>query len=105
MRTRQSVGTGFAQTTSAGVEVNLRSSLASLARSCTITPSIRSASTWADYQPERLRPPSWGLISAFAAMRQGGFECSSGFGETSAVFQDERTVPTIVFHGDRDAIV
>ena len=45
------------------------------------------------------------LISAFAAMRQGGFECSSEFGETSAVFQDERTVPTIVFHGDRDAIV
>ena len=45
------------------------------------------------------------LISAFAAMRQGGFECSSEFGETSAVFKDERTVPTIVFHGDRDAIV
>jgi poly(hydroxyalkanoate) depolymerase family esterase len=45
------------------------------------------------------------LISAFAAMRQGGFECSSEFGEASAVFQDERTVPTIVFHGDRDAIV
>jgi poly(hydroxyalkanoate) depolymerase family esterase len=44
------------------------------------------------------------LVSAFAAMRQG-FECSSEFGQTSAVFQDERTVPTIVFHGDRDAIV
>ena len=60
MRTRQSVGTGFAQTTSAGVEVNLRSSLASPARSCTITPWIRSASTWVDYQPEPLRPPLWG---------------------------------------------
>ena len=45
------------------------------------------------------------LISAFVAMRQGGFECSSEFDDTSAVFQDARVVPTIVFHGDRDAIV
>jgi poly(hydroxyalkanoate) depolymerase family esterase len=45
------------------------------------------------------------LISAFAAMRQGGFECSSEFGDPSGVFQDGRPVPTIVFHGDRDAIV
>ena len=127
MRTQQSVGTGFAQTTSAGVEVNLRSSLASPAKSCTITPSIRSASTWVDCQPEPLRPPSWGqptricmrlseyilvsplqlrTILSLRLPRCGkAFECSSEFGQTSAVFQDERTVPTIVFHGDRDAIV
>ncbi len=45
------------------------------------------------------------LISAFAAMRQGGFGYSSEFGETSAVLEDGPAVPTIVFHGDRDAIV
>jgi poly(hydroxyalkanoate) depolymerase family esterase len=45
------------------------------------------------------------LISAFAAMRQGGLGCSSEFDETSAVLEDGPAVPTIVFHGDRDTIV
>ena len=45
------------------------------------------------------------LISAFAAMRQGGCGCASEFDETSAVLEDGPPVPTIVFHGDRDAIV
>ena len=45
------------------------------------------------------------LISAFAAMRQGGSGSSSEFGETSAVLEDGPAVPTIVFHGDRDTIV
>jgi poly(hydroxyalkanoate) depolymerase family esterase len=46
------------------------------------------------------------LISAFAAMRHGGTGCSSEFsGETSAVLEDGPAVPTIVFHGDCDAIV
>jgi poly(hydroxyalkanoate) depolymerase family esterase len=45
------------------------------------------------------------LISAFAAMRQGGLGCASEFGETSAVLEDGPAVPTIVFHGDRDTIV
>jgi poly(hydroxyalkanoate) depolymerase family esterase len=45
------------------------------------------------------------LISAFAAMRNGALGCSSEFGETSAVFEHRPVVPTIVFHGDRDAIV
>ena len=42
------------------------------------------------------------LISAFAAMRQGGSQNSSA---TSAIPDDRLTVPTIVFHGDRDTIV
>ena len=45
------------------------------------------------------------VISAFAAMRQGGLGCASEFGETSAVLEDGPAVPTIVFHGDRDTIV
>ena len=46
------------------------------------------------------------LISEFAAMRHGGTGCSSEFsGETSAVLEDGPAVPTIVFHGDCDAIV
>jgi len=45
------------------------------------------------------------LISAFAAMRHGGLGCSSEFSETSAVLEEGPAVPTIVFHGDRDAIV
>jgi poly(hydroxyalkanoate) depolymerase family esterase len=44
------------------------------------------------------------LISAFAAMRQGSL-ASSEFRETSGVLEDGPTVPTIVFHGDRDTIV
>jgi poly(hydroxyalkanoate) depolymerase family esterase len=45
------------------------------------------------------------LISAFAAMRQGGSRNSSASGGTSAVLEDRPPVPTIVFHGDRDTIV
>jgi poly(hydroxyalkanoate) depolymerase family esterase len=44
------------------------------------------------------------IISAFAAMRQGSL-ASSEFRETSGVLEDGPTVPTIVFHGDRDTIV
>jgi poly(hydroxyalkanoate) depolymerase family esterase len=42
------------------------------------------------------------LISAFAAMRQGG---SPNFRATSATPDHRPPVPTIVFHGDRDTIV
>jgi poly(hydroxyalkanoate) depolymerase family esterase len=42
------------------------------------------------------------LISAFAAMRQGGSRNSCA---TSATADDRPPVPTIVFHGDRDTIV
>jgi poly(hydroxyalkanoate) depolymerase family esterase len=45
------------------------------------------------------------LISAFAAMRQGGSRNSSASGETSAVPRDQPPLPAIVFHGDRDTIV
>jgi len=45
------------ETTSAGIAVNLRSSRASRAKSCTTIPSIRDVSTLGDYQPERPRPP------------------------------------------------
>src|SRR5260370_25183132 len=41
------------------------------------------------------------LPSAFVAMRQGGLATSSG----SDILSDEPTVPTIVFHGDRDVTV
>ena len=44
------------------------------------------------------------IISAFAAMRQGSL-ASFEFSETSGVPEDGLTVPTIVFHGDRDIIV
>ena len=44
------------------------------------------------------------IISAFAAMRQGSL-ASSEFRATSGVLEDGPTVPTIVFHGDRDTIV
>ena len=39
------------------IAVNLRSSQASRAKSCTTIPSIRDASTLGDCQPARLRPP------------------------------------------------
>ena len=45
------------------------------------------------------------LITAFAAMRQGNSRYSSASGETSVVLEDRPSVPTIVFHGDRDTIV
>jgi poly(hydroxyalkanoate) depolymerase family esterase len=45
------------------------------------------------------------LISAFAAMRQGGSRNPSASGETSIIPVDRPAVPTIVFHGDRDTIV
>ena len=45
------------------------------------------------------------LISAFAAMRQGGSRNSSPSGETSTISSDRPLVPTIVFHGDHDTIV
>ena len=45
------------------------------------------------------------LITAFAAMRQGGSRNSSASGDTSAVPGDRPHLPTIVFHGDRDTIV
>ena len=44
------------------------------------------------------------LISAFAAMRQGGSRNFSA-SDTSAVPGDRPPLPTIVFHGDRDTIV
>src|SRR5260370_21798626 len=42
------------------------------------------------------------LPSAFVAMRPGGLAASSGSG---VILSDGPTVPTIVFHGDRDATV
>jgi poly(hydroxyalkanoate) depolymerase family esterase len=45
------------------------------------------------------------LISAFAAMRQGNPVQSCETGDMSAIDADGPTVPTIVFHGDRDTIV
>ena len=45
------------------------------------------------------------LISAFAAMRQGGSRNCSASDDTSVVLEDRSPVPTIVFHGDRDTIV
>jgi poly(hydroxyalkanoate) depolymerase family esterase len=45
------------------------------------------------------------LASAFAAMRQGEARDSSAFGDTSVVPEDRSSVPTIVFHGDRDTVV
>ena len=45
------------------------------------------------------------LISAFAAMRQGGSRYSSASGEATAFLKTGHRVPTIVFHGDRDTIV
>jgi poly(hydroxyalkanoate) depolymerase family esterase len=42
------------------------------------------------------------LPSAFAVMRQGGSAASSGSG---VILSDGPTVPTIVFHGDRDITV
>ena len=45
------------------------------------------------------------LISAFAAMRQGGSRNCSASDDTSIVLEDRSPVPTIVFHGDRDTIV
>ena len=44
------------------------------------------------------------LPSAFVAMRQGGLATSSGFGDT-IILTGGPTVPTIVFHGDRDMTV
>src|SRR4029077_11842446 len=41
------------------------------------------------------------LPSAFVVMRQGGLATSSG----SDILSDGPTVPTIVFHGDRDVTV
>jgi poly(hydroxyalkanoate) depolymerase family esterase len=45
------------------------------------------------------------LLSAFAAMRHGSSPNSSAFHDTSAAAGDQLPLPTIVFHGDRDAIV
>jgi poly(hydroxyalkanoate) depolymerase family esterase len=45
------------------------------------------------------------VISAFAAMRQGGSRNSFGSSDTPAVPGDRPPLPTIVFHGDRDTIV
>src|SRR5258708_31784896 len=44
------------------------------------------------------------LPSAFVAMRQGGLAASSG-SDDRGVLGDGPTVPTIVFHGDRDITV
>jgi poly(hydroxyalkanoate) depolymerase family esterase len=44
------------------------------------------------------------LISAFAAMRRGGSQNSFASDDTSAA-PDRPSLPTIVFHGDRDTIV
>jgi poly(hydroxyalkanoate) depolymerase family esterase len=52
---------------------------------------------------------AWGaaddLISAFAAMRHGGSSNPSTSDDISAVPREQTTLPTIVFHGDRDTIV
>jgi poly(hydroxyalkanoate) depolymerase family esterase len=45
------------------------------------------------------------LISAFAAMRHGGSRNSSASDDISAVPGEQPSLPTIVFHGDRDTIV
>jgi poly(hydroxyalkanoate) depolymerase family esterase len=46
------------------------------------------------------------LISAFAAMRQGGSRYSYPSDEDTDILEDQQPfVPTIVFHGDRDNIV
>jgi poly(hydroxyalkanoate) depolymerase family esterase len=45
------------------------------------------------------------MPSAFAAMRQGGFPSPSTYGDISAGPGPGATVPTIVFHGDRDTTV
>ena len=46
------------------------------------------------------------LISAFAAMRHGNSRYSSASGEATDILEDQQKfVPTIVFHGDRDTIV
>jgi poly(hydroxyalkanoate) depolymerase family esterase len=45
------------------------------------------------------------MPSAFAAMRQGEFPAPSASGDISAVAGHGATVPTIVFHGDRDTTV
>jgi poly(hydroxyalkanoate) depolymerase family esterase len=44
------------------------------------------------------------LPSAFVAMRQGGLAASSG-SDDRGILSDGPTVPTIVFHGDRDITV
>jgi poly(hydroxyalkanoate) depolymerase family esterase len=44
------------------------------------------------------------LPSAFVAVRQGGLATSSGYGDR-IMLTDGPTVPTIVFHGDRDMTV
>jgi poly(hydroxyalkanoate) depolymerase family esterase len=44
------------------------------------------------------------LPSAFVAMRQGGLAASSG-SDDRVILSDGPTVPTIVFHGDRDITV
>ncbi len=52
---------------------------------------------------------AWGaandLPSAFTAMRQGDLPASYGSGDVSTVLGHGSTVPTIVFHGDRDNTV
>ena len=45
------------------------------------------------------------LPSAFVAMRQGNLADPLNFGDISPLIGDEQTVPTIVFHGDRDTTV
>jgi poly(hydroxyalkanoate) depolymerase family esterase len=45
------------------------------------------------------------LLSAFAAMRQGGSPNPSASDDISAVRREQTPLPTIVFHGDRDTIV
>jgi poly(3-hydroxybutyrate) depolymerase len=44
------------------------------------------------------------LPSAFVAMRQGGLAASSG-SDDRVILIDRSSVPTIVFHGDRDVTV
>jgi poly(hydroxyalkanoate) depolymerase family esterase len=45
------------------------------------------------------------LPSAFVAMRQGDLADALGSGDISPVLKNGQTVPTIVFHGDRDTTV
>jgi poly(hydroxyalkanoate) depolymerase family esterase len=45
------------------------------------------------------------LPSAFVAMQQGDLAPSSASGDISGVLGDGPTIPTIVFHGDRDTTV